>query len=79
MPVPVGEVPPALAAYLEELERRVAGLEDPGSPANVFRCTEADLPAASSYFGSFLWVTDLNILAHSDGADWRREDTGAAI
>lgn len=78
MPVPEG-TPHDLAAYLEELEGRIAALESPGSPGKLFTCLEADLPAASSFYYCALLVSDLDVIAHSNGVDWIRSDTGAAI
>lgn len=79
MPVPVGEVPPALAEYLRELEARVAELEEPQSPRKVFACETAKMPSPADFYQCVLQNTTLNILAHSDGLHWIREDTGAVI
>ena len=37
------------------------------------------LPPAAAWPQSLVLVTDLNILAHSDGAHWIRQDTGAGF
>lgn len=79
MPVPVGEIPPALAEYLEGLEARIAELESPNSPKKLFACTTTNLPTAADFYQCTLLNTTLNIMAHSDGTNWRREDTGAVI
>lgn len=79
MPVPVGQVPPDVAAYLEGLERRLELVENPQEPVMVPAYTTALMPAASAYLGRVLRNTTLNILAHSDGTNWRRQDTGAII
>lgn len=78
MPVPIG-TPPVLATYLEELEARIARLESPQQPTPVFASTTANMPAASSFYQHVLLNTTLNILAHSDGTNWIRQDTGATI
>ena len=78
MPVPMS-FQPTQAAYLEELEARVAALENPGSPTLVYACTTANMPTASANINRILYNTTLNILAHSDGTNWRRQDTGAVI
>jgi len=62
-----------------ELERVFDDLTNPQSPTPVFVCLEADLPSAASWTNHVLRVSDLNILAVSDGSNWIRQDTGAAI
>ena len=79
MPVPVSQVPPQVAEYLNDLEVRLSILELPLGPRPVFSSTTALMPAASAYINGVLRNTTLNILAHSDGANWIREDTGAII
>ncbi len=79
MPVPTGQVPPAVAAYLQELEGRIDALENPTNPVRVPAFTTGTMPSAADYIGCVLRNTTLNILAHSDGTNWRREDTGAII
>lgn len=79
MPVPVALVPPAVAAYLEELESRVGLLETPQQPVPVPAYTTAAMPPASAFPNCVLRNTTLNILAASDGTNWKRQDTGATI
>lgn len=79
MPAPFSSDPNDMRAYLNELEGRVANLELPLSPRPVFACATADMPSAAVYIGCVLRNTTLNILAHSDGVNWKREDTGATI
>lgn len=79
MPVPVGQVPPNVAEYLEDLERRLELLEDPQEPGAVFSCEEVQLPPAANYLNRVAYVSDVPILVMSDGTVWRRQDTGAAI
>jgi hypothetical protein len=79
MPVPVGQVPPNVAEYLEGLEDRIGRLEDPQQPVPVPAYTTALMPAASAFMNCVLRNTTLNILAASDGVNWRRQDTGAII
>lgn len=78
MPVPVG-IDPQLAQFLGELEERVGELENPGSPVLVPAYATAGMPDATKYLNRVIRNTTLNILAHSDGTNWRREDTGAII
>ena len=81
MPVPVGEVPPAVAEYLGELEGRIAELENPNGPSVLPKMLAAQLTAANAVVNAyrFVLVTDLNMTAHSNGAHWYRSDTGALI
>lgn len=62
-----------------ELEREFDRMNQPGEPTAVFACTTAGMPAAADYPNRVLRNTTLNILAVSDGANWIRQDTGAAI
>lgn len=78
MAVPSG-LEPHVAAYLQELEDRVSRLEAPQEPSRLYACTTANMPAAADFIGRILRNTTLNILAVSDGANWIRQDTGAAI
>jgi len=79
--IPVGKVPPELAAYLQELEDRIALLENPQDPSPLFAIDSTNLTVASATenVGSFVYVTDLNMTAHSNGAHWYRSDSGALI
>jgi hypothetical protein len=70
---------PTQAAYVEDLERRLEALENPGSPTAVYACLEAALPDPTAHRLRVVLVTDLNVLAHSDGSDWIRADDGSAI
>lgn len=79
MPVPVGALPPEVAAYLQDLENRVAELEGPNSPKPLFAAPKADLPGAADFINCFAYVTDTKVTVASDGAVWRRQDTGAPI
>ena len=55
------------------------GLITPGAPGALFAVAQAGLPPAASYPQTLVLVTDLNILAHSNGINWIRQDTGAVI
>jgi hypothetical protein len=68
-----------LAQWLNDLEARIEAMENPNAPKPVFACTTALMPDAATYIGCVLRNTTLNILAHSDGTNWRRQDTGAVI
>lgn len=79
MTVPVGPEAGRLAPLLKDFEDRLRELEQPSVPKPVLGLLEADLPDAALYPTAVVLVKDLNILAHSDGSDWIRQDTGAAI
>lgn len=68
-----------LRGFLDDLEDRVANLEQPQQPGQVYACTTANLPDAVTFTGCVVRDTTLNILAHSDGVHWLREDSGAII
>jgi len=76
---PIGGIPATLGAYLQELEDRVAELEDPKSPKAPYACVQADLPSPATYINAVVYVTDVKRLAHSDGTNWKRADTGANL
>lgn len=80
MPVPA-DTAPDLARYLAELESRLAGLEEPQSPLMLPKMATADLSTtnAAAYAYRFVYVTTLNMTAHSNGVHWYRSDTGALI
>jgi hypothetical protein len=79
VPVPVGQVPPNVAEYLEELERRIGLLETPESPVIVPAYTTAARPAASAFPNGVYRDTTINILGVSDGTNWKRQDTGGTF
>jgi hypothetical protein len=60
-----------------ELEREFE--QAPTQPAPLYACLTADLPAAADFINCAAYVSDIPIIAVSDGTDWRRQDTGAAI
>jgi hypothetical protein len=77
---PIGPgVPEALRALLKSFRDAIEGLQVPGDPKPVFAVAQAGLPPAASYPNCVALVSDLNILAHSDGVHWIRQDTGAVI
>ena len=76
MTLPLG-VDPRLAIHLEQLEVRLAALEGGLNPRPVYACAKASLPPAAAFLNCVVHITDLNILAASDGVNWIRQDTGA--
>lgn len=80
MLTPIGPgIPDVFHAVLKSIHDAIFDLQTPAEPQPVFAVVQAKLPPAASYARSFVLVTDLNILAHSDGTHWIREDTGAVI
>lgn len=72
---------PALSAdfsrWAEDVDQRLRTLEGVDSPKPAYACTKAKLPPAAAFVNCIVRITDLNILAASDGANWIRQDTGA--
>jgi len=80
MLLPIGPgIPEPLRAVLKSLSDAVLDLQQPAEPKPVFAVAQAGLPPATTYPSCIVLVTDLNILAHSDGVHWIRQDTGAVI
>lgn len=80
MLTPIGPgLPAAFQTVLTSMQDAIRALQVPAAPQPVFTTIQAKLPPAASYADCVVLVRDLNILAHSDGAHWRREDTGAVI
>jgi hypothetical protein len=80
MLTPIGPgIPAAFHAVLTSLHVAIRALQTPLAPQPVFGVAQAKLPPAASYPRCVALVSDLNVLAHSDGAHWVREDTGAVI
>lgn len=73
------EIPQPLRPLLREILGALSALEVPGRPGAVHACLAADLPPAAHWPSCLVLVSDLNILAHSDGSDWIRQDTGAPV
>lgn len=48
-------------------------------PVKLPEFLTAMLPPAAPWRGHAVIVSDISIIAHSDGADWIRQDTGVAI
>ncbi|ODT85693.1 hypothetical protein [Phenylobacterium sp. SCN 70-31] len=78
--LPVGpDAPEALRPLLRSLADAIASLASPGGPTRLFAVQAGALPPASTHPYALVLVTDLQTLAHSDGTDWIRQDTGAPI
>lgn len=72
-------LPPGLPPGLYDMQRDLAEQMQPTKPHAVCALAQADLPPAASWPNCLAWVSDLLVLAVSDGTAWRRTDTGAAI
>lgn len=80
MLLPIGPgTPEPLRALLKSFHDALQALIAPAAPAPVFAVAQAGLPPAADHPHTLALVTDLNILAHSDGIHWIRQDTGAVI
>ena len=80
MLTPIGpEIPAALQAVLKSIHDAIRELQAPEEPKPLFAVAQAKLPPAASYPLCLALVSDLNLVAHSDGTHWIREDTGAVI
>lgn len=80
MLLPLGPgVPEALRPVLKSFHDALAALVAPAAPTPLFAIAAAALPPAGEHPHTLVLVTDLNILAHSDGDHWIRQDTGAVI
>ena len=73
------DIPTALRPLLGEMLEALRGLKTPGAPSLVFACASSALPPPADWPRCILLVTNLNILAHSDGSNWIRQDTGGVI
>lgn len=72
-------IPEGLRAVLKSFHDAILGVLAPGAPTPLFAVAQAGLPPAAGHPQTLVLVTDLNILAHSDGVHWIRQDTGAVI
>lgn len=73
------DIPAALRPLLTEVVDALRVLRAPGAPTPLHACASSALPPAQAWPRCLVLVTDLNILAHSDGSNWIRQDTGGVI
>lgn len=73
------DLPANLRPAMGEILEAVRAWRAPGAPTPLFACAAAQLPPAAAWPRTLLLVSDLNILAHSDGVHWIRQDTGATL
>ena len=67
------------ASFYKSVAEAIQQLQNPGKPSLVYACASTDMPTASDYTNCVLRNTTLDILAVSNGTNWIRQDTGAAI
>lgn len=72
-------IPSPLKPLLTDVVDALSALVSPNRPTRLFARARADLPPASDHPSCLVLVTDLNILAHSDGSHWIRQDTGGVV
>lgn len=73
------EIPEAIRPFAMSVIEAIRALENAGSPAPIFACARTDLPPATEWPSCILRISDLDILAVSNGVAWIRQDTGVAI
>jgi len=66
-------------AFYQAVVEAIRQLQTPEQPTLVAAFAEADLPPAENWPNGVVRVSDLDILAVSNGVAWIRQDTGAAI
>lgn len=78
--VPVGPgLPVEVARVLRSHEDAIRQLQRPRAPTPVFTVAAAGLPPAADWTNCVVRVSDLDILAVSNGTSWIRQDNGSAI
>ena len=76
---PGPDTPEGLRPLLKSMHDALSALIAPGRPTPLWAVAQAGLPPAASHPQTLVLVTDLNTLAHSNGINWIRQDTGAVI
>lgn len=73
---------PDIRAPLQDHDQRLQAIEQPGAPQRIYvstATTAAEIVAASLYPQTWVWLSALNTIAVSNGADWIRQDTQGAL
>lgn len=68
-----------LRPFFQAVVDAITQLQQPGQPVLVYAVASADLPPAADWPNGVLWISNLDILAVSNGVAWIRQDTGAVI
>jgi hypothetical protein len=75
------DAPPWAQTLADDVTRELR-VRARGFPVVLAKFPKADLPLASRWIGSWIWVTDDvggAIPAYSDGVNWRRCDSAVVI
>lgn len=73
------EIPEGMRTFALSVVEAIRALQVPQSPVPVLALTAAELPPAANYPNCVVRVSDLDILAVSNGSEWVRQDTGASV
>lgn len=73
------EIPEGIRPFALSVVEAIRALQFPQSPSPVFATRSDQLPPAEQWPNCVLRITDLDILAVSNGTRWIRQDTGAPI
>jgi hypothetical protein len=68
-----------LGEWFQEIQNRLSALETPTGPKPVFTTLKGALPAAASNVNCSAFLSDLGVLATSNGTNWLNAGTGAVI
>lgn len=79
LPPPGPATPEPLRAVLHGVHDALRSLLQPAAPTPVFTVPSGELPPAAQHPRTVVLVADLDILAHSNGANWIRQDTGGVV
>lgn len=73
------ELPEPIRTFAQSVVDAIRALQTPQGPTPVFSISSDDLPPASDWPSCVVRVSNLDVLAVSNGSAWIRQDTGAAI
>ena len=73
------EIPAEMRPFAMSVIEAIRALQVPRSPVPVFASVAAELPPPADWPNCVVRVSDVNVLAVSNGAAWIRQDSGAVI
>lgn len=73
------DIPEPMRPFALAVVDAIRALQVPLSPTPLYAVDEADLPPAADWTGHVVRVSDLDVIAFSDGTNWIRADDGASI